>query len=295
MNRLDFLRKGVTAAAGALVTTIGLSGVLGAALASCSDNPPKCKNIGLQLYSLRDSIDHNVVAALAEVSKMGYKTLETADYTDGKIYGMTPELFRAECEKLGMTVSSAHVGRSWNPEQEAEIMEWWNTALDTHKAVGCTYVIQPSFPIGKTIPEIQTYCDYFNRVGKMAKEKGLKFGFHNHAGEFAAIGDTVILEYMIANTDPELVTFELDVYWAQKGGVNPAEFIDKYAKRISVLHIKDESTIGESGTMDFEAIFNAANRNSIKDYYVEVERYTMPPSNCVQRSFDFLDTLECVK
>lgn len=295
MNRLEFLRKGLTSATGAIVATVGLTGILSSALAAINDTPPKGKVIGLQLYSLRDSMSTNSLATLREVSQMGYKTLETASYNDGKIYNMTPEVFRAECEKLGMKVTSAHVGHSWDPAKEAQIMKWWEVALDTHKAAGCTYVIQPSFPIGKTIPEIQAYCDYFNKVGKMARERGLKFGFHNHAGEFAKIDDKVILEYMIENTDPKFVTFELDVYWAQKGGVDPSEFIEKHAKRISVLHIKDESTIGESGTIDFEKIFNAAYKNKIRDFYVEVERYTMPPSNCVQRSHDFLNAADFVK
>lgn len=295
MNRLDFLRKGVTAAAGTLMTTIGLSGVLGTMLASAGELPPKSKTIGLQLYSLRDSMYTNVKSTLQEASRMGYTSLETVGYDNGKLYGMTPQEFRAICEELGMKVTSAHLGRSWDPAKESEIMEWWNTALDAQKEVGCKYVIQPSFPIGKTIPEIQAYCDYFNKVGKMAKDKGLQFGFHNHAGEFATIDDKVILEYMIENTDPELVTYELDVYWAQQGGVDPAEFIDKYAKRIGVLHIKDDSIIGESGTMDFEKIFAAASKNNIKDYYVEVERYTMPPINCVERSCEFLKVSEFVK
>lgn len=294
MNRFDFLRKGATTAAGALVAAVGLSGVMGAMLSSC-ETPPKAKVIGLQLYSVRDSISNNLQGTLEEVAKMGYNTLETAGYADGKLYGMAPADFRAECEKLGMTVTSAHLGRSWDPEKEAEIMEWWNTALDAQVAAGCKYAIQPSFPIGTTIPEIQAYCDYFNKVGKMAKDKGLKFGFHNHAGEFASIGDTVILEYMIQNTDPELVTYELDVYWAVKGGVDPAEFINKYANRIGVLHIKDESIIGESGTMDFQKIFEAAYKNNIKDFYVEVERYTMPPLNSVERSYDYLNVSPFVK
>lgn len=294
MNRLDFLRKGATTAASVLVTTIGLTGLLGA-ITGCEEKPAPSKVIGLQLYSLRDSMSTNAPATLQSIAEMGYKTLETASYSDGKLYNMSPEEFRAMVEKLGMTVTSAHVGHAWDPEKEQEIIAWWDQALDTHKAAGCRYVIQPSFPIGETIEDIKAYCDYFNRIGQMAKDKGMRFGFHNHAGEFVKIGDTTILDYMIENTDPELVTYELDVYWAVKGGVDPVAYINQYPTRIGLLHIKDESVIGESGTIDFEKIFQAAYANNIKEYYVEVERYTLPAENCVARSYDFLETSPFVK
>ncbi|CDN31415.1 Sugar phosphate isomerase/epimerase [Mucinivorans hirudinis] len=296
MNRLDFLKQGITKAMGVAVATVGLSGILGAALSSCNENPPKTqKVVGLQLYSLRDSMATDPVGTLKAVADMGYTSLETAGYSNGKLYGYTPEEFRKIVEGLGMKVTGAHVGRGYNPEQDTEIMEWWNTAFDANKAAGCTYVIMPSMPIGETLEELKVYCDYYNRLGEMAKGKGIKFGFHNHAAEFKTVEDQVVLDYLIENTDPQLVTFELDVYWVLKGGADPVAYINKYPGRIGVLHIKDESTIGESGTVDFEAIFNAANAQGIKDYYVEVERYTQPPLNCVQRSFDFLETAAYVK
>lgn len=294
MNRLDFLRKGATAAAGALVTTVGLSALM-ASFTGCVSTQSQCKNIGLQLYSLRDAMSDSVPSTLEKVAKMGYKTLETAGYSDGKLYGYEPAEFRRMVESLGMTVTSAHLGRDYSAENEAEVMQWWDTALDAQAAVGCKYAIQPSFPIGATLEEIKVYCDYFNKVGEMAKQKGIKFGFHNHAGEFAKIGDTTIYDYMIANTDPDKVCFELDVYWAIKGGVDPVAYINKYPDRIVLLHIKDESTIGESEQIDFAPIFEALYQNNHCDFYVEVERYTLPPENCVSRSFDFLNTSECVK
>lgn len=294
MNRLYFLKKGAATVASTLIAAVGMTGVL-TAMSACSETPPQCKRIGLQLYSLRDSMSQNVPSNLASVAQMGYKTLETAGYADGKLYGYEPAQFRTMVEDLGMKVESAHLGINYDPARDAEIMEWWNTALDAQAAVGCKYAIMPSFPIDTTLEGIKVYCDYFNRIGEMAKAKGLKFGFHNHAGEFAKIGDQVILDYMIANTDPDKVCYELDVYWAIKGGADPVAYINKYPDRITLLHIKDESTIGESETIDFAPIFEALYANNHTDFYVEVERYTLPPDNCVSRSFDFLNTSSCVK
>jgi len=294
MNRREFMKRSAVVAAGTAVAGTGLGGLF--TLTGCDDKATgKGKVVGLQLYSLREAMGQDVPGTLKTVSQIGYKSLETAGYGDGKLYGYAPKEFKKMCEDLGMEVTSAHVGQEYSAERDAEVMAFWDKALDAQLEAGCTYAIQPWFPIGETIESVKVYCDYFNKVGEMAKGKGIKFGFHNHAGEFEQRDGQVILDYMIANTDPAKVLYELDVYWAVKGGVDPVDYINKYKDRISVLHIKDESIIGESGMMDFEPIFDALYQNGHKDYYVEVEQYTLPPVNCVQRSYDYLMVSPFVK
>lgn len=293
MDRREFLKKSLLLTAGTLVGGNLLAN--SSALTGMAQASKKKKSVGLQLYSLRDEIGKDVPGTLKKVSDMGYSTLETASYGNGKLYGYSPSDFRKMAEDLGMKVTGAHLGQNYSKENDAKVMEWWKEALDTQAAAGCKYAVQPSFPIGKKMEDIQLYCDYFNKVGALAKERGLWFGFHNHAGEFAEIDGKVIFDYMVENTDPDSVMFELDVYWVQRGGKNAAEYINKYGKRIPLLHIKDECAIGESGTMDFEPIFNAAYKNKMKEYYVEVERYTVSPDEDVQRSFEFLNNAKFVK
>lgn len=292
MNRRDFLKKGAYATAGTLAGASLLSSMFG--VTGCTPAAAAPKVVGLQLYSLREAMGQDLPGTLKKVADMGYKSLETAGYDNGKLYGQTPSEFKKMVEGLGMAVTSAHVGRSYEAEKDAEIMEWWNVALDTQAEAGCRYAIQASFPIGETLDSIKVYSDYFNKVAEMAAKKGLKFGFHNHAREFEQRDGQVIEDYLIANSSDNMM-FELDVYWANKGGVNPVDYINKYGSKIPVLHIKDESIIGESGTIDFEPIFNAAYANNMKDYYVEVERYTLPAEVCVQKSFDYLDAAKFVK
>lgn len=292
MDRREFLKRGLMTVAGAAVGGSALSGLMG--LTSCSTDP-KQKRIGLQLYSLREAMGKDPVATLKLIAAMGYKELETASYGDGKLYGYAPAEFRKICEDLGMSVSSAHLGQAWDPEKEAELTAWWDLALDTQIAAGCRYAIQPWFQVGETMAEVEPYAAYFNRVGEMANSKGIKFGFHNHKDEFKVIDGVTVLDYLIKNTDPDKVLYELDVYWATKAGVSPVEYIEKYSGRFEVLHIKDQSIIGDSGEIDFEPIFNAAYANGMKDYYVEVEEYTLPPENCVEKSFQFLENAPYVK
>ena len=100
---------------------------------------------------------------------------------------------------------------------------------------------------------------------------------------------------MLENTDPKLVTFEMDVYWVMKGGCSPVDYMKKYPKRFQLLHIKDEKEIGESGQLDFKAIFEAGYSIGIKDYFVEVERYNFEPLVSVQKSYDFMAAASYVK
>ena len=162
-------------------------------------------------------------------------------------------------------------------------------------AVGGKYIVLPGFSVGPTLAELQEYCDYFNRIGEIANAAGLRYGYHNHSHEFAKLEGHVIEDYLIENTDPDKVMFELDVFWATKGGVNPSAYIAKYAGRFPLLHIKDEDIIGASETIDFESIFDAAYKQGLEAYYVEIEANSLPPMVCAQKSADYLDVSKFVK
>ncbi|WP_291781468.1 sugar phosphate isomerase/epimerase [Cecembia sp.] len=261
-----------------------------------ADNLAK-KPIGLQLYSLRAAMREDPQNTMRLVSSIGYKSLETANYADGKVYDMEPIFFKKYIEDLGMKLRSAHVGgpREYDPAKKEETLDWWKKAFADHKIMGAKYIIKPSMPIPTTLKELDIWCDYYNSIGEIAKKSGMKFGFHNHAREFEAIEGKIMMDYMIEHTDPKLVCYELDVYWSQKGGQDPVAYLERYAGRFPLLHIKDEEEIGASGTMDFDSIFKAAYKQGMKDYFVEVERYNFDPIESVQRSFAFLDSAPYVK
>lgn len=226
---------------------------------------------------------------------MGYQTLETAGYGDGKLYGYAPAEFRKMCEDLGMQV----MGGASGPQLYQRDRRRGDGLVETgarRAGRGRVLLCRAGFvPDRRKLDDIKLYCDYFNQVGAEAKKRGLRFGFHNHAKEFEKREGEVIYDYMVANTDPTNVMFELDVYWAQKGGVNPVDYIRKYAGRIPLLHIKDEQAIGESGTMDFKSIFDAAYDSGLESYFVEVERYGRTPEKDVAASYNFLAAAPYVK
>lgn len=264
-----------------------------------SFKPARQKNIGLQLYSIRDSIRKDVAAAIMKVARMGYKFVEPAGYADGKIYGIDPVAFKDLCAKNGMTVLSAHVGQNLPaPENWDKTMAWWDQCIDAHVKAGADYLVQPSMDgdAYKSLATLMKYCEYFNAIGEKCNAKGLRFGYHNHDREFSTqIEGQTMYDFMLANTDPEKVMFELDLYWCVEGGKNPVDYFNKYPGRFELWHIKDKEEIGASGLMDFESIWKAAKKSGMKYGIVEVERYNFDQFTSCAKSIDFLNAARYVK
>ena len=122
-----------------------------------------------------------------------------------------------------------------------------------------------------TLVELKFWCEYFIAVGKKVKDAGMKFGYHNHSHEMREIEGKVMIEYMIENTDPELVFYQIDVYWAVYGHYSPADLFNKYPGRFALLHIKDKKEIGQSGMVGFDAVFGNAEVAGMENFVVEVE------------------------
>ena len=232
------------------------------------------KKIGIQLYSVMDAVNKNPQASVERLAGMGYNAFELVQWGGNpKVFGLSAEEFKALCDKNGVKIVSTHSSIQEDPAKEEEIMTRWRELFEIQKACGGKYFVIPSYQADYTVQGVQRMCDYFNRVGKIAKEYGLKLGYHNHAEEYKTLEDSdkVMWEYLVENTNPEYVCFELDVYWCTKGDKNPVEYLKKYPKRIELLHIKDEFVIGESGTIDFPGVFTQFYKNGMKDYFVEIE------------------------
>jgi sugar phosphate isomerase/epimerase len=267
------------------------------AVVSCEKPAPR-KEIGLQLYSLRDSIFKDVAGTLEKVGKMGYTFVETAGYRDGKIYGMDPVEFRNLCEKNGLKFLGAHTGRDL-PDSASftETMDWWDQCIDAHAAAGVKWIVQPFMGrVGyESIDGLKKYCDYFNTVGEKCKAKGILFGYHNHDKEFSTILDSItVYDFMLQNTDPAKVMFQIDLYWCVIGGKNPIDYFKNYPGRFYLWHIKDEKEIGVNGKVDFASIWPSLEQSGMKYGVVEVERYNFEPFESCKMSLDYLNNSDFV-
>ncbi len=259
----------------------------------------KNKEIYLQLYSVRDDIKKDFKGTISSVAKTGYTGVEAAGYADGKFYGLSPEEFKKEIESTGMKVLSSHLNKRLNDNISAtdwnEIWEWWDVAIDAHKRAGMKYVIVPSMPRLKTLADLKVYCDYYNRIGEKCNQAGMRFGYHNHDFEFVKIENELMYDFMLKNTDPEKVFFQMDVYWVVRGGYSPVDYFHSYPGRFEVLHIKDNKELGQSGMVGFDAIFNNTEKAGVKNLVVEVEKYNYKPLESVKMSLDYLQKHPLVK
>jgi sugar phosphate isomerase/epimerase len=250
------------------------------------------KDIFVQLYSVRDDIGRDFTGTISGVAKAGYAGVETAGYSDGKFYGLSPDAFRKAIEASGMQVLSSHTGKSLAEDigktDWDAVWSWWDTAIQVHKAAGMKYIVTASMPKPRTLADLKAYCDYFNRIGEKCNAAGLRFGYHNHSFEFSDIEGQMMYDYMLKNTDPSKVFFEMDVYWTVRGGQSPVDYFNNYPGRFELLHIKDNKELGQSGMVGFDAIFKNSDKAGVRYLIVEVEKYDYPPLESIKRSLDYL-------
>lgn len=277
-SRRDFLRITATGALGALLLPD-----LTAAGKGKKSKKSLVKNVGLQLYTIRDEMKKDPKGSLKVVSDAGYKLLELADYSNGKFYGFTPEEFRKIVNDLGMEVLSSHI----NVESASNKPEDAQRITDDHAKLGAKYAIQPWVESkDRNIAFFQKMVSQLNDVGEKMKKSGIKFGYHNHNFEFKAIdGKVPYYDIILPGTDKNLVTMEIDLFWTTKAGQDPVEIFKKYPGRFELFHMKDMYTkpttpyfdttgekdfapVGE-GVLDFNRILDARKIAGMKYMIVE--------------------------
>ncbi len=194
--------------------------------------------VGIQLFSVKEAMAKDPIAAIKEVASIGYKYLEVAnnqaDKDPGSGFGMSPEELLGALEGTGAKIISGHIAPI-NEETLPSIIAW-------HKAVGNTVVGQ-SAAMYADYDDVMKQCEYYNKMGKILADNGMKFLFHNHFHEFVKFGDKTIYDLVLENTDPNYVTFELDTFWAMRGGQNPIELLKKMKGRVFAIHQKDFSKL----------------------------------------------------
>lgn len=192
--------------------------------------------VGIQLYSVRQSLQADPYGTLAKVAEVGYKYIEAANHNaasdPGIGFGIPPQKMRDTLERLGMSIVGCHVD-PLKPEMLDEV-------LDYHQAIGNPQIGTgiDFFPYND-IDFVLRRCELYNKVGEMCRERGMRYYYHNHYQEFQTFGDKTVYELIMDNTDPELVFMEMDTYWMIRGGQDPMKFMEKYTDRLLLLHQKD--------------------------------------------------------
>jgi sugar phosphate isomerase/epimerase len=257
-----------------------------------SCNTASRKYFGLQLYSIRDSISRDVPAAIAKVSKMGFKFVEPANYKNGKFYGMEPAAFKALLKKNDMLMLSSHTSHDAPDSSNYNAtMAWWDTCIAAHLAAGAKFIVQPSMggSAYASLAGLKKYCDYFNEVGAKCNAKGIRFGYHNHDKEFSTkLDGQTMYDFMLQNTDPAKVFFQMDIGHLVDGGADPLYYFNKYPGRFELWHIAEAYEVGSTGKVDWKAVWAATSLSGLKYGIVEVEKYHFDEFTSCKKSIDFL-------
>jgi sugar phosphate isomerase/epimerase len=245
-SRRDFLKMSAVGGLGALaMTQLGCKNSTAPATSTTAVTAvpavdPKSFNLALQLYTIRDAMEKDVILALTQVAKAGYTKIELANYSNGKFYGFTPAEFKKIAADLGLNPFSSHT----QVEAQGITLDNANKMAEDHAALGVQYCIQPwVVEEARNIPSYQKMVADLNKVGKIMKENGIQFGYHNHNFEFNTLeGKVPYFDILMAGFDKDLVTMEIDLFWTIKAGHNPVDIFNKYPGRFQIFHIKDAYT-----------------------------------------------------
>jgi sugar phosphate isomerase/epimerase len=248
----------------------------------------KLSRIGIQLYTLRRQAATDLGGVLSRLAAIGYKEVEFAGYYNKPVTEIR-DMLRAN----GLTAPSAHIAIDLIERDPAK------TFADAH-TVGHEWITVPSLPRGKheTADEWKQVAAQFNSAGRKAKDAGFRFAFHNHNDIVKRTGSVLPIEILMAETDPALVSYQMDIFWAVSGGANPLELLAKYPGRFTMFHVKDgkgppftdasQTDVG-AGQIDFRPVF--ARAPGIQHYFVESDS-AADPLAFAANSYKYLSNIE---
>ncbi|MGI6333370.1 MAG: sugar phosphate isomerase/epimerase family protein [Saccharofermentanales bacterium] len=194
---------------------------------------------GLYLYSVRKAMVHDYMGTIEKVAGLGYKNIELSFESPHLARFDVPcpaaEL-RAATEKLGLTIVSSHVVYHSYLD--------WDEVIAYLKEAGCQGITIPMYLYNLSLTrsrseEAYYFSEILNKLGQKCADNGLTFHYHNFYNEFEQYDGKYIFDILLENTDPDLVNFEFDIYWATRGGVDPVQWMDKLGSRIKIIQVQD--------------------------------------------------------
>ncbi|MDE0510130.1 MAG: sugar phosphate isomerase/epimerase [Gammaproteobacteria bacterium] len=220
-------------------------------------------SVGLQLYTLRNEMAEDFDGTLARVAELGYREMEFAGY-----YGRSASEVRQALADNGLVSPASHIQLNAIRENLAQEIEF-------AAELGQRFLVVPSLPGDeRSLDDYRRHAETLNGAGEECSRAGLKMGYHNHGFEFEPTDGQIPYEILLANTDPDLVDMELDLFWIVDAGADPLEYFSAHPGRFSMLHVKDRAADGAmvdvgSGAIDFAGIFAHAETAGFRHYFVE--------------------------
>ena len=279
-------------------------------------------NIGLQIYSLRDLLVQDPKLTLETVARIGYSHIETfgLNTDDNSFWGLkVPELQKIMAD-IDLKTHSGHYDLSKYLSRHHTDKENIQKYIETAVELGQKYVVAPVTPmddLNNLKPEDYQYAaEQLNKAGELAKKAGVKIAYHNHFWEFRDFANgTKGLDILVAFTEPDLVSFELDIYWIEKAGLSAQSYFQKYPGRFTMWHVKDmdknyaEPIVGEkfdklpfdsiqkqvrftevgTGQIDYVNIAQSAKQSGLEYAFIEQDDIYLPNKfESIKSSYDYV-------
>ena len=258
----------------------------------------KKRAIGIQLWTLRDTLPKDVKGVLAQVGKAGFTEVETFGYSvDKGFFGTSVHDFKSMLDDNGLKATSNHF--DFNSMIKDGTTDLVKSYIDTANHLGSEYVTVPyinSELRGTSGDAYKKLAEQINKVGELCQAGGLKLAYHNHDFEFTKFGSTNGYEILLNETDKNLVDFEMDLYWVVRSGNDPLELFRKYPGRFKMWHVKDMDKVNPdwnaeigTGAVDFKSIFAEAKLAGMKRFFLEHEsNYKPNPIESAAKSFEYI-------
>ncbi len=233
---------------------------------------------GMVSYTYRNSFQKDVATTLDTIKSLGITNMEFSN-----LFGKTAQEIKTMLDERGMKCTSFGVSYADLTTKTTEVAQ-------NAKALGASFVRVAWIPHDSlfTLENAKKAVEDFNTAGMLLKEQhGLDFCYHNHGYEFMPYENGTFFDYIVKHTDPEFVSFELDILWAFHPGADPAALLKKYGPRFKLMHVKDlrkgvkgdfsgktsvenDVAVG-TGQINIPAVMKAAKRSGIVHYYIEDE------------------------
>ena len=280
MNRRNFLTRGAALAASSVACASSFR-LLSQPARGCGGPPA-----GVQLFTVREALGRDVRGALRSLREIGIAEAELFGLNgpdSATLFGLPVRDLKGAFDENGIRVPISHIGGNLD-----------NTAAiaDIAGALGlqavCVALPSEFSGAGGMVPaksraQLDALAEKLNRAGREYRERGLTFGYHNHHIEFTRVDGVVPYDYLMSNTDPNLVKIELDVGWLATAGVDPVAYVRRHSGRVIACHLKDyDAKIATdvpqrklvppgAGTIDFGALLAAMREANVQHGFIEVD------------------------
>lgn len=260
--------------------------------------------LGAELYTVRNQLPDQAEDILTRLAEIGFVEIEGGW---GSVKTMLPLLKSVGLHPISVAIESAQVTGHW-PVGSSPAESLDKIAAQVKEA-GAEFMMHGNISVEERggLDVYRKFADQFNQAGEIAAKHGLRLCYHNHAFEFDPSAGQSPYEVLIERFDPEVASFEVDVFWVSISGTDPVEILKRLKGRVPMLHLKDlakgaktrynediapeDFTEAGNGTVDFAAILRQAPDSGVKHYFVEQDFTPGDPIESLRQSYEYLRTL----